>query len=80
MSREDYLNLSTDLRRISQWLTEGQDDMVEIFMPRLLIKFKNDDNVVGKKAVGKWLDEINNYRRHRGEAAERALTLSSILL
>jgi len=80
MTKLDYLNLSTDLRRISLWLMEGQDDMVAIFMPRILAKFGRDRAIRGKKAVADWLGEIGRYKEERHKAAEKSLTLSSILL
>ncbi|MBI3283101.1 hypothetical protein HYZ70_03440 [Candidatus Curtissbacteria bacterium] len=80
MNRLDYLNLSTDLRRISQWLMDGQDDMVVIFMPRIRAKFGNDKLVVGKRSISKWLGEVERFQNERKRAAEMALTLSSILL
>lgn len=80
MNNLDYLNLSTDLRRISQWLMEKQDDMVEIFMPKLMKKFGSDEKIKGKKTVKRWLEEIRDYKGGRERAAERALTLSAILL
>lgn len=80
MSKMDYLNLSTDLRRISLWIVREQDDMVAIFMPRLLAKFGDDARVEGKKPVSEWFKRIKNYKKNRLKAAELALTLSSILL
>lgn len=80
MNKTDYLNLSTDLRRISQWIVEDQDDMVEIFMPRILARFGDDKRVEGKMSIGGWLGEIKKYKTEKKRAAECALTLSSILL
>lgn len=79
MSNLDYLNLSTDLRRISVWIQEERISLAEPFIKICLRKFGGDRKIVGKKAVSEWLRRISAYKVRGWKSAEDALTLSVLL-
>lgn len=79
MSNLDYLNLSTDLRRISLWIQEGRIGLAEPFIKGSLFKFGKDGEMVGNKKIGEWLHRIAEFEKRGWKSAEDALTLSVML-
>lgn len=79
MSNLDYLNLSTDLRRISLWIQEGRVGLAEPFIKSIMDKFGKDGRVMGKKRIGEWLGRVAAYKERGWRSAEDALTLSVML-
>lgn len=79
MSNLDYLNLSTDLRRISLWIQEGRVGLAEPFIQKSLLIFGKDRKIVGKKEIGDWLYRIAEFEKRGWKSAEDALTLSILL-
>lgn len=79
MSDLDYLNLSTDLRRIALWLQEGRLGLADKFIAANLRRFSGDKEQVGKRKIGEWLMGVGEYKKARLKAAEDALTLSVLL-
>ncbi len=79
MSNLEYLNLSTDLRRISVWLVEKRVKLAEPFIKKSLEAFGKNQKIVGKKKVGEWLRGIAAFRLRGWKSAEDALTLSVML-
>lgn len=79
MSNLDYLNLSTDLRRISLWIQEGRVGLAEPFIEKSLLTFGKDRKIIGKKKIGEWLKRVADYKTRDWKSAEDALTLSVML-
>ncbi|OGD70439.1 hypothetical protein A3A84_03735 [Candidatus Collierbacteria bacterium RIFCSPLOWO2_01_FULL_50_23] len=79
MSDLDYLNFSTDLKRIALWLADGNEPLADKFIEINKRKFENDNRVVGKKKVGEWLRRVSEYKARGWKSAEDALTLSVLL-
>ena len=79
MSDLDYLNFSTDMRRVAWWLSDGDESLAEKFITINMRKFGNDTRRFGRKGVDEWLRRIGDYRERGWKAAEDALTLSVLL-
>lgn len=79
MSNIDYLNLSTDLRRISVWLVTGRVSLAEQFLAKIMVNFGKEETVFGKKTLRIWLERIVNHAQYGWKSAEDALTLSILL-
>ncbi len=72
--KNDSLDLSTDLLRISNWIIRGQDALADTFIDRILklhkkpeSDFRNELTIIKTRSLG------------REKSAEKALTLSRIL-
>ncbi|HLE49925.1 MAG TPA: hypothetical protein VI791_02195 [Patescibacteria group bacterium] len=76
MSNLDYLNLSTDLRRIAVWLQDGDSALARKFIEIDKKKFGDDKREIGKKKISTWLDRVGVLGE---KSAEDALTLSILL-
>ena len=76
MSNLDYLNFSTDLRRIAIWLQDGDIGLAKKFIGLNKKKFGSDDREIGKKKISTWLDRVGVMGER---SAEDALTLSILL-
>jgi len=74
----DMLNLASDLRRAAYWLHDGRIALSKSFLQNAQKKYtiKNTKylNITSE------LDKINSLEEGKDKAAERALTLSNILL
>ena len=79
MSNLDYLNFSTDLRRIASWLVDSDESLADKFIKINKMKFGKDRSVVGKRAIFEWLSRIEAYGVRGWKSAEDALTLSVLL-
>lgn len=79
MSELDYLNLSTDLRRIALWLADGDEALAEKFIEINRKRFGDDTEEFGKKSVSEWIKRIGAYGDRGWKSAEDALTLSVML-
>ncbi len=79
MSNLDYLNLSTDLRRIALWLQTGNETLAEKFIQISLGKFGNDKEEICGRMVGNWLRRVAAHKSRGWKSAEDALTLSVVL-
>lgn len=79
MSNLDYLNFSTDLRRIALWLADGDEPLAERFIEINKRKFGSDSKEFGKRKINEWLRRIDSYEERGWKSAEDALTLSVIL-
>jgi|GEM_PF-2158054 len=73
-------NLSTDLRRISYWIYNGNDKLAAKFLDDIKTRYKI------KKKIGVynniWLEikKVRDYEGGKIMAADRAATLSSVIL
>ncbi len=76
MSRQDRLNWSTDLLRISWWLQNGDLSMADMFINRGTSLYPHGEKVAGREWSW-WFKEIQ--RPEKEKAAERALTWSLLL-
>jgi len=79
MSNLDYLNFSTDMRRVALWLSDGDDSLAEKFITINKGKFGNVTRRFGKKGLDEWLRRIGDYKVRGWKSAEDALTLSVLL-
>lgn len=79
MSPLDYLNLSTDLRRIAVWLQDGREKLAKPFIQSNLTKFARDERKVAGRKLNLWLKQVSLYHQRGWKSAEDALTLSVIL-
>ncbi len=79
MSNLDYLNFSTDMKRVALWLSDGDESLAEKFITINKRKFGNDTRMFGKKMVNEWLGRIGAYKKRGWKSAEDALTLSILL-
>jgi len=75
----DYLNLSTDLRRISLWLVDGDEVLANKFIEINRKKFEGDESEVGKRKISAWMKMIGDSQKRDWRSAEDALTLSILL-
>ncbi|KKR28266.1 MAG: hypothetical protein UT61_C0053G0002 [Candidatus Woesebacteria bacterium GW2011_GWA1_39_8] len=73
-------NLSTDLRRISNWLYEGKIGFVNNYIVKIRDKYQIDNPVGPYDDVWKEIALIAQGHEGRLRSADRATTLSSILL
>ncbi len=79
MSNKDYLNLSSDLRRIASWLQKGNTVLADDFIALSLKKFGDDDKKVENIKLSRWLTRVAEYKTRDWRSAEDALTLSVLL-
>ncbi len=79
MSNLDYLNFSTDMRRVAWWLSDDDESLAEKFITINKKKFGNDTTKFGRKGVDEWLRRIGDYKARGWKSAEDALTLSVLL-
>jgi len=75
----DYLNLSTDLRRIALWMVDGDEDLAKKFVEINKKKFQRDESKIGKKKISVWMKRIGESQKMNWRSAEDALTLSVML-
>ena len=74
-------NLSTDLRRISYWLYQGQIDLAKKFLERCPKTYSDlNPRISCFENIWDELKKIENLKEGRLKEAERALTASVILL
>ena len=73
-------NLSTDLRRISYWIYEGKSDLVEKYFQKIEGKYQIDKAIGPFTDLGREIELIKSGKGGRVRSADRAGTLSSILL
>ena len=73
-------NMSTDFRRISYWIYQGKDDLASRMIARAKKTYKINSPVGPYKDVWKEVDSVKNLTGGRLVAADRASTISSILL
>lgn len=79
MSNLDYLNFSTDLRRIALWLSDGDETLAKKFIEINNTKFGQDTRIFGKRKMSEWLERISQYEKRGWKSAEDALTLSVLI-
>lgn len=79
MSALDYLNLSTDLRRIALWMVDGDEVLAKKFIEMNRRKFREDESKIGKKRISVWMKRIGDFQKMDWKSAEDALTLSILL-
>ena len=79
MSDLDYLNFSTDLKRIALWLADGDEPLAEKFIEINKRKFGEDTNELGRRKISEWLNRISAFRERGWKSAEDALTLSILV-
>lgn len=79
MNKRDYLNLSTDMRRIAWWLQKGDKVLADEFIAINKGKFGKDEKVIEGRKLSEWIKRIAEYEKRGWKAAEDALTLSVIL-
>ncbi len=73
-------NLSTDLRRLSNWIYEGKYKTAKSFIAKIKHKYKIENPVGIYKDVWKEIEIIGKNKEGRVRSADRAATLGSILL
>jgi len=73
-------NLSTDLRRISNWIYEGKNDLVIEYISKFKEKYEVNKSVGVYKDIWQEIEIIKTVRDGRIKSADRATTLSSVLL
>lgn len=77
----DLANFSTDLLRISYWIFHNQDSMVKNFLSFCRRNYQNINPKIGCYSnIWEEIDKISGFETNRMQAAERALTLSRIIL
>lgn len=76
----DYAKLSTDLRRVSNWIYHGNFKLSKKMIKIAQNKYKIDDRVGCFENIWDEIKKIKLVVGGRLKAAERALTLSSMLL
>ncbi len=79
MSALDYLNLSTDLRRIALWIVDGDGVLAKKFIEMNKKKFQGDESEIGKRKISAWMMRIGDSQKRDWKSAEDALTLSVLL-
>lgn len=72
-------NLSVDLKRISAWIMQGRDGLVDSILVKDMKMYKDLDVKIGRVELDKWLKMIKDRVGGKEQAAERALTASVIL-
>lgn len=75
----DYMNLSTDLRRIAVWLVDGDEKLAKKFIDINRRKFELDRSLFGKRELSVWIGRIEEVDIRGWQSAEDALTLSVLL-
>jgi len=73
-------SLSTDLRRISNWIYAGNNDLAKNYAAVIENKYKNIKSVGIYKNVWQEIKIITDLKDGRERSADRATTLGSILL
>jgi hypothetical protein len=77
--KKDLANFSTDLRRISLWLYHQNYDLANQFLDLAPKKYRLNSQIGCFNNIWDEIDKIKNLKGGHLKAAERALTLSSIL-
>lgn len=78
---QDLANLSTDLRRISYWIYEGQFELAKQFLEQAHKKYALlKPQIECYDNIWEEIEKIAALKDGRLKAAERALTASLILL
>lgn len=79
--KNDLASFSTDLLRISRFIYDGQDNLVERFLDFCRVTYSKMNPKVGcYQNIWQELDKIQSRIGGRLQAAERALTLSRIMM
>ena len=73
-------NLSTDLRRISYWIYNGNIELGMDFLSRVKKMYKIERSVGPFKDIWDEIEKVKSLEGGRVRAADRASTLASILL
>ena len=73
-------NLSTDLRRVSNWIYEGKRGFVKEYLAKIEKKYKIFEKVGPFEDVWEVMNKIKQGKGGRIRSADRATTLASILL
>jgi hypothetical protein len=73
-------NFSTDLRRISNWICEGNFNMARDNIKRLKTKYENITSVGVYKNIWDEIEKIEQNKEGHLRSSDRATTLGSILL
>lgn len=73
-------NLSTDLRRISNWIYQGKIDLVQENITRIKSKYVDISEVGIYKNIWSEIEKISKNKEGNVRSADRATTLGSILL
>lgn len=73
-------NLSTDLRRISNWIYDGKTGLAADNLKRLKEKYKGVTSVGVYKNIWDEIEKIKNNSEGNLRSADRTTTLGSILL
>lgn len=77
----DLANFSTDLLRISYWIYYKNDSLAKNFLEICRKNYGNINSKVGNyQNVWEEINKISDFENNRMQTAERALTLSRILL
>lgn len=78
---KDVTNFSTDLLRISSWIYLGEDKLAKQFLDLCYRNYSRLKTKVGcYEDIWEEIKKIENRKENRYRRAERALTLSRILL
>jgi len=75
-----YANLSTDLRRISNWIMNGNRNLVMKTIDQLKTRYKGVQTVGVYNNIWVEIGKIKENKEGDIRAADRATTLGSILL
>lgn len=73
-------NLSTDVRRISNWIYDGRIELVRDNIKRIKNNNANVKSVGIYENIWDELEKISNNKEGNVRSADRATTLGSILL
>lgn len=78
---KDLANFSTDLMRISYWIYHGSDKLAKKFLDTCKENYNNVGPRVGcYRNIWQEIEKVSDFGKNRLQAAERALTLSRILI
>lgn len=75
----ELAKFSTDLRRISYWIYNGNNDLVKKFISKARSIYKIAPSQGSYKDIWKEIEKIEKLDGGRIKAADRASTLSSIM-
>ncbi len=75
-----YANFSTDLRRVSYWIYQGNFELSKKFLVSFKNKYKIDGKIACFKNIWDEIDKLKKLKGGRLKASEGATTISSILL
>lgn len=77
----DLANFSTDLLRISFWIYHKNDTLADKFLDLCKQNYSGTKVQVGcYQNIWDEIDKIKRFKENRMQSAERALTLSRIML